>query len=363
MIEFLVLGLSAAITFVLLKSRYNYAALEQLEAEQDAAAPDLTVVIPARNEAHQIARAVRSFAGFRVIVVDDHSSDGTAESAREAGAEVLAAPPLPKNAKGKPNACAAAARTVTSKWILFVDADTWFERGFVESLAAYAERHSLDAVTAFLRQHTETFAEKALLPYAFALYFTGVSANNIHRAGTRECLANGQCLLFKRSAYERIGGHSSVIESVIEDVALAQRAKKMGVTLRVIRAERLGHVRMYDGARSIWRGFEKNSFRFLLINPWSGLQVVVSSMLITSWLPVLVLAYRDLPEVQGRWELFFLSPAGILFLLPFVLLLPWYGASRALFAPVGIYLFQLIALNGMLVTLTGRKSIWKERHV
>ena len=185
-----------------------------------------------------------------------------AAAAAKAGAHVIQAPTLPEGAKGKPNACAAGAREGKSKWILFVDADTWFDPSFAPSLVSYAEHHDLEVVTAFLRQHTETLAERALLPYAVALYFTGVSAKNVNSLNSRECLANGQCLLFKRSAYQRIGGHQSVLRSVIEDVALAQRAKESGLKLRVIRAENLGHVRMYEGVRSIWRCFEKNSFRF-----------------------------------------------------------------------------------------------------
>jgi chlorobactene glucosyltransferase len=175
-------------------------------------------------------------------------------------------------------------------------------------------------------------------------------------------LANGQCILFERSAYEAIGGHEAVLASAIEDVALAQLAKRNELRLRVIRAERLGHVRMYDGLAAIWRGFEKNSFRFLLINPWSGMQVVLASILLTSWAPALFLAYLDLPATRG-WPLLLLqTPAVFLLLMPFLLLAPWYRASFVL-APAGVYLFQLIALNGMLMTLSGRASLWKGRRV
>ena len=77
MIEFLVIGLSSVIAFVLLKSRYNYQSLDQLKLAEHAEPLNLTVVIPARNEAHQIARAVESFPGLPVIVIDDDSSDDT----------------------------------------------------------------------------------------------------------------------------------------------------------------------------------------------------------------------------------------------------------------------------------------------
>jgi hypothetical protein len=362
MSEFHVIGLAAGIILMLWKSRLNYLSLPSLPLSAAERPLDLTVIIPARNEAHQIARAIKSFAGLPVIVVDDASRDETADAARAAGAQVLPAPALPPGHEGKPNACAEAARQATTKWLLFVDADTWFDPPFTASIVAYAEATGVPFVTAFLEQRCETLAEKALLPYAFALYFTGVSARAVNSPKSRQALANGQCILFERAVYESIGGHGAVVESVIEDVALARHAKQKGVPVRVMRAEHLGHVRMYDGFVAIWRGFQKNSFRFLLINPWSGLQVIVASILLTSWLPVLVLGLADYPKLSGAM-LLAPTPVTILFLAPLLSLLPWYRGWRVVLAPFAIYGFQLIALNGMFATLTRRATLWKGRNV
>ncbi len=362
MIEFLVIGLAAAIMLILWKSRLNYIFLPSLPFRANLQTPDLTVIIPARNEGHQVARAIASFPNLPVIVVDDASSDNTSEVARQAGAQVISAPPLSPKHKGKPNACAEGARHAVTKWILFVDSDTWFEPGFAALLVAYAEAERLPFVSAFLQQVCESFAEKTLLPYAFALYFTGVSARAVNSPKSREALANGQCMLFERAVYDSIGGHSAVADSVIEDVALARHAKQLGVPMRVVRAERFGQVRMYDSFTAIWRGFQKNSFRFLVINPWSGLQVILASILLTSWLPVLILGLSDYPKLSLAL-LLAPTPLTILFLSPLLSLLPWYRGRRVLLAPLAIYLFQLIALNGMLTTLTRRPTIWKKRHV
>jgi hypothetical protein len=154
-----------------------------------------------------------------------------------------------------------------------------------------------------------------------------------------------------------MGGHTAVIESVIEDVAMAQQAKKNNLKLRVMRAEHLGHVRMYDSAGAIWRGFQKNSFRFLQVNPMGGLQVVFSSILLTSWAPLLLLGLRDSVMLLPA------PPVWLLFVIPFLMLFPWYAGWRVLLAPCAIYFFQLIALNGMVSTLTRRKTDWKGRGV
>lgn len=362
MIEFLVLGLAFAIVLVLWKSRMNYLALGSLLAAPPGETPDVTIVIPARDEEHQIARVVASFSKLRVIVVDDASTDSTAEVARQSGAEVIDAPSLRAGAKGKPNACAAGASLVTSKWILFVDADTWFAPAFATSIVAYGEANGAQMVSAFLKQHCKTLAEKAILPYAFALYFTGVNARSVNSAQSKEALANGQCILFERVAYEAIGGHNSVLDSVIEDVALARVAKSRGLNVKVIRAEKLGAVRMYDSFAAMWRGFQKNSFRFLLVNPWSGVQVILASILLTSWLPVMAMGFTDYPNFSFS-VLLAPTPLTLLFFAPFLSLLPWYRSWSIILAPFGIYLFQLIALNGMFATLFRKKTSWKKRDV
>jgi cellulose synthase/poly-beta-1,6-N-acetylglucosamine synthase-like glycosyltransferase len=348
----LAIFVTAAMAFFLGKSRRNYLLLPDLPLVSGAA--DVTVIIPARNEERVIARAVASFPGQRVIVVDDASEDRTSEEAAKAGAEVIPAPPLAPGVLGKPNACRAGAAMAGSKWLLFADADTWYVPGFAASIAAYAEREALDAATAFLRQETVSAAEGIILPYAFALYFCGVNARSVNSPDARESLANGQCLLVRREAYERIGTHAAVAGSVIEDAAFARLVKSRGLRLRVLRAERLGAVRMYDGFPAIRRGFEKNSFRFLGANPLTGAQVILASVILTSWLPVLMLL-----AAAGH-----LPAAAAFALVPPVLLAPWYGsAARALGAPLAIYLFQFIALSAMVRTIAGVKTLWKGRYV
>jgi chlorobactene glucosyltransferase len=297
---------------------------------------------------------VRCFPGQSVIVVDDASTDGTAQIALDAGARVISAPPLPPKAAGKPNACLAGARAARTKWLLFVDADTRFSPDFAGSIVAYAEQHDLTLCSAFLHQTCLTWAERAVLPYAFALYFTGVRASAVNSPDSSEALANGQAMLFRRDAYEQIGGHAVVLDSIVEDVALAAAVKRARLRNRVVRAEHLGSVRMYESLTDLWRGFEKNSFRFLTLNPRTGVQVVLASVLMTSYLPLLA----ALVSTQSWWM------AAAATLAPVFLLRSWYGSTlRAVWSPLAIYLFQAIAITAMLGPLVGRKTMWKERPV
>lgn len=347
----------AGTLFFLLKSRRNYLLLPQLlpaEGIKPGYVPDVTVIIPARNEEHNIGRCVRSLEHPEVLVVDDHSSDDTAKVAEEAGAAVMKAPPLRPGLLGKPSACAAGAAIVDTRWLLFVDADTSFEPGFLPAIVQHAERNGLDLVSCFLWQDTPTLIEKIIMPYAFALYFCGVDGIAVSSAQSVECLANGQCLMMRREAYEFIGGHMTVATSVIEDVALARVAKRHRMKAAILRAENFGRVRMYESFGAIWRGFEKNSFRFLMVNPQTGAQVVAASIFLTAWLPLVWYLTKS--------NLFF--AASVVAVTPSILLAPWYSTFIGMLcAPLGIYLFQLIALNAMVSTSLGKKVLWKARKV
>ncbi|MBL8179503.1 MAG: glycosyltransferase [Bryobacterales bacterium] len=346
--------ITMGIAIFLFKARRNYLKLPELAVSNDTAPQDVTVIIPARNEEKRIAKCVKSFAGTRVIVVDDGSTDRTAELARAAGAEVLEAPPLLPGVKGKPNALWAGAQLAETTYILFVDADTTFTSKFLASAIKHAENRQLVLASAFLKQKYGSFAERMLMPYAFALYFCGVNARNVQDFLSPETLANGQCMLFLRTAYEFFGGHKSVHTSVIEDVAIAQKVKRHRMPLEILRAEHMGSVRMYESLGEIWRGFQKNSFRFLRENKKTGIQVMLASILLTSILPATgwLVWEQQAPFAIPMW------------VVPALLLRPWYGGiGKALLCYPAIYIFQCIALHGMFTSIFGLKAEWKGRQV
>jgi chlorobactene glucosyltransferase len=340
------------------RSRRQYLLLPEIPAAAEAreSSRRVTVIVPARNEEAVIARCVRSLAGqaARVLVVDDHSSDRTAEEARAAGTAVIPAPPLPAGWLGKPHACWTGARQAETEWLLFVDADTWYEPGFVSSLVAFAESRRLDALSVFPRQVCVRWYEAALVEYGLGLYFAGVDAARLNDPASPEALANGQCILVRREAYFRAGGHQAVASSVTEDVAMAVLFKERGLMLAMGRAETLARVRMYDSFLTLWRGFQKNSFRVLFHNPRAGVWIVLATLVMTSWLPAAaLLAWSGLPAAA------LLPP-----LAAVAAWKPWYGSwPRALWAPLAIYLFQGIVTSAMAASLSGKGSLWKGRRV
>jgi len=337
-------GVGVVMAAFLILARRHYLAMPKLApVRKSDGAPDCMVIIPARNEAAEIAGAVRSFPHDTVIVVDDQSSDGTAEIAREAGAGVLKAPE-PKGAMGKANACAAGARVLTSKWILFTDADTRFEPGFLDAAVACAEANGLAFVSVYLRPEGDSWGARMALPLAVALYFCGVSPRADAQAGF-----NGQCVLVRRSAYEFVGGHSAVLTGRIEDVKLAALAERHRLTLATLRGPELGRVRF----RGLWRTIERSGARFMLLNPWIGLTSLSAALSLALWAPAAAWLWMDGERIA----------AGAFAILPMALAWSWYRSWRAVAAPVAIYFLLPMIVNGFLAALTGRRVEWKGRTI
>src|SRR6185369_5853259 len=232
----LALALGLLLAVLVWRSLRNYRGLPELPA--GATRPvDCMVVIPARNEEGNIGAAVRSLPTDSVIVVDDFSIDKTAEEARAAGAGVLPAPQPIAGAVGKSNACMEGARVLTSRWILFADADTQFKPGAVDAMVGAAEASKIAFLSVYLKPEFKTLAESAIAPYGVALYFCGINP----RVDPASAF-NGQCVLVKRDAYEFVGGHKAVLGYICEDVKMAALAQRHRLKFATARAPQLGSV-------------------------------------------------------------------------------------------------------------------------
>ena len=337
----------AVVTSVLfLRARRRYLALPLLPVVKEGEhPPDCMVVIPARNEEGVVGAAVKSLPPDSVIVVDDHSSDATAEEAREAGAGVLQAPPLVSGASGKASACMAGARILESRWILFADADTRYEKGFLESSVEYAESRGLSLLSVYLTPRARSLAERMIGPYSEALFFSGASPQQDPAA-----MFNGQCILTRRDAYEFLGGHAAVWKYLAEDVNLALLAQRHRIGFATIRAGRMGRVRNHGGWKSVWRGMERNTFRVMQVNPSTGLAMLVTALCTALWLPLAAWLWMAGHRV---------APA-VLVLLLLAQLAPWYR-SRALLAPFAVYAALPMLLYSLIGALADRPIEWKGR--
>ena len=232
----------------------------------------VSVIVPARNEARNIGRCVRSILSTRyepleVIVVDDHSTDGTADIARATAAgdarfRLLENPPLPNGWFGKQWACATGAGTASGALLLFTDADTMHEPDLLPRAMNLLVREGSDLLSVVGRQEMRSFWERLLQPQVFWLlvvrYGSTESVSNARRP--EDVIANGQYLLIRREAYDSAGGHASVRDKVAEDLALAQRFVRLGRRVRLVRAEEQLSTHMYGSLSELIEGWGKNVF-------------------------------------------------------------------------------------------------------
>jgi glycosyltransferase involved in cell wall biosynthesis len=231
---------------------------------------ELTVIVPARNEEDCLGDCLQSLVSqsenifelgkdWDLIVVDDHSTDRTAEIARGfAGVTVMEANKLEPGWTGKNNAIWTAARRARGRWLLFTDADTIHEPGGLRHAMHEAERHKVGMLSYSPRQIVEGFVQRSLMPLVFCELALAYPPAKVSNPAERIAAANGQFLLVEREAYRTLGGHASVAGKVLEDVELAVLAKRRRVGLRFRYADDIVSARMYRTTAAMAEGWSKN---------------------------------------------------------------------------------------------------------
>lgn len=232
--------------------------------------PMVSVLVPARDEAATIAACLESLAGqdypaFEVIALDDQSSDGTgalldALAARHPDVTALhgdEAPPAGWN--GKSFACQRLADRARGEWLLFTDADTLHAPHSLAQGVALAAGLRVDLLSAFPRQSTESWSERALVSFIMDfLPLVGADLGALWRGEGGRTVANGQYLLVRADAYRAVGGHRAIAPALVDDFALMQRFRSPGRRVALVDGTSMLRCRMYHGAREVGDGFAKN---------------------------------------------------------------------------------------------------------
>lgn len=342
--------------------------------------PRVSVVIPARNESRNIARCVRSvltsdYPDLEVIVVDDHSTDGTGNIARTIASEdprltVISNPDLPGGWFGKQWACENGARASSGEIILFADADTTHSRDLVTRSVNAMLRRGADLFSVVGKQELGTFWERVVQPIVFTIMsvrYGGTESVTRSRFVSSK-IANGQCLLVRRSTYEELGGHGLVRSHVADDMMMAQRYFARGKT--VVLEEGLDQLstRMYTSLRELIHGWGKNVFaggRDSVPFGWAG-RLAFPFLLLSApmwcFLPALILAataFASVPQPLVVWAA--ITQAS---LLAWWILVYWRireSLIYALLSPIGglvlFYIFARAVARGERVAWKGREYV------
>src|SRR2546426_919083 len=236
--------------------------------EPSTSGPLVSVIIPARNEARNVERCVRSllattYSPIQVIVVDDRSTDGTASIvAQAAGTSVLLVRGVepPVGWFGKQWAIMQGYRVAKGDLLLFADADTRHEPELLPRAVRGLHDERVDLFTVLPRQEMLTFWERLIQPHVFvALESRFAYLASVNRTRTYwNAIANGQFILTTRAAYEAVGTHEAVKHSVADDVMLAQNYVRAGKDIFIAQAREFMTTRMYGSLHEILAGWTKN---------------------------------------------------------------------------------------------------------
>ncbi|MBE9101249.1 glycosyltransferase [filamentous cyanobacterium LEGE 07170] len=287
--------------------------------------PPVAIIVPAYNEADNIAtcleailESARFYPGSTSIwMVDDQSTDSTwtiAQTVQNSLTETD--PPLHLVAGqdrpsdeiwvGKNWACAQAIDQQTaadhdSTYLLFVDADVRLEPEAIAAAIAQADTEAIDLLTCCPAIQCGCLAEWLVQPIIFTVILIGFDIRAVNDSKSESAFAAGPFMLFRRTAYDKIGGHRAVASEVVEDVELARRIKGAGLQLQFLAGASLISVRMYRSWADLWEGWTKNIYAGAQRNLFGTLSLAVMVLLLCT-LPWLLLGGLGIKALLLDWD-------------------------------------------------------------
>ncbi|MCE9574729.1 MAG: glycosyltransferase [Deltaproteobacteria bacterium] len=331
--------------------------------------PRVSIIVPARNEEDNLPALLASLkaldpAPHEIIIVDDHSTDATGAIARAAGVRVTTPEPLPPGWMGKPWACKHGASVATGDLLLFTDADTVHAPGSLARAVATLEAEQADLVSAVPSHLAVRPWERAQGAYQLMLLVAcRAGADTSGDTGARR-FAIGQYLMFRREAYDRIGGHDGARDRVAEDLELARMITARGGRYALAVAPDLVAVRMYpEGPRSFVRGWRR-SFRDGMESAGKG--GVAEMIAVVGWLCGVPLAALGSAIVGPLWltlawlGVALATGAEVARRQRLVGRLPWWGAFAY---PVAAAAFVFISVAAAIDHARRKPIHWRGRAI
>ena len=341
----------------------------------DAPAPRVHAVVPARNESDVLAQTLPSLlaqqypGSFAVTLVDDHSEDGTAETARaldtQSRLRVVTADSLPPGWKGKMWALACGIRAVreageTPDYWLFTDADIHHDHDTVLRSVSRAVSERRDLVSYMVRLRASSPWERLLIP-AFVFFFQKLypfAWSNDERRTT--AAAAGGCVTISEAALRRIGGIETLRDALIDDCTLAAHVKRSGGRIWLGLTERIESLRGYETLESIWAMVARSAFT-QLDRSWVNLAGTVAGMLVLYVVPPAAAAIGAVK--RDVFLAAFGSTAWLLMTLAYTPTLRLYRrpAFTGVTLPLSAALYTAMTIDSARRSITGGHGAWKGR--
>lgn len=352
---------------VLLAPWRSWSIRERLEGDAELPPPDpslLTVLIPARNEARRLGTTLTALrthlADVPALVVDDQSSDGTAEAAlgaRLPNLRVINGQPMPEGWTGKLWALEQGLAEINTPLVLLLDADIEIAAGIVPRMIEEKQRLEVTLLSLMATLRGHGFWEKLLLP-AFVYFFKLLYPFRLANSSSRLVAASaGGCVLADTDTLRSIGGFASIRTELIDDCALARRVKDSGGRTWLGLSRSVTSHRRYNGIKGIWQMVARTAYTQLRYSPLL-LALCVALLAAAFWLPV---AGLFAPVAAARW---FALAAIITMVLAYLPMLHFYRLSPlwALLLPLTGTLYLAMTLDSARRYYQGRRSSWRGRE-
>lgn len=273
-------------------------------ATEPAIYPSVDIIVPARNEAEALPLSLpallgQNYAGaWRIILVDDHSTDGTSAIATKVAASsghgdrltVIPAPDLPDGWSGKVAAMQAGVTHSQAELILFTDADIVHAPHSLRDLVAITQAEKLDLVSRMVLLNCTSFAEKLLIPafvFFFAMLYPFRRANN---PASRVAAAAGGTMLIRRGILDKIGGLTRIKSALIDDCSLARAVKDGGGRIQLTLTRDITSLRPYPHIVDVWQMVARTAYTQLRFSPLLLLGTMLGMILLYLVPPYLFLA-------------------------------------------------------------------------
>jgi chlorobactene glucosyltransferase len=337
-------------------------------------APLISILIPARNEEANIGACLESlrrqdYPNFEILVLDDSSTDGTADilariTAEDSRVRVLQGKPLPQGWAGKPFACHQLAQEARGSWLLFTDADTVHAPSMLRTVlgAAIVSRAAL--ISGFPYQRNNSILQKTIMPILFYfMLFCLLPFWWLQRSrGTMPSVAIGQFLFFSANEYRNIGGHEAVKSRILEDVWLGREVSRHHYKQLTLDLSSLVSCQMYREFGTMWQGITRWFYMAASLSVVS-LVAMIFVVLMLFLAPFLWLVYGLLlAQPAFGWEVLVTLQVAIVFLARFLAGRRFsQPKTSVILHPIGMAFLILVCFYASYQYLTGAGVKWKGR--
>jgi chlorobactene glucosyltransferase len=333
--------------------------------------PFVSVCVPARNEERDIEACVTSllaqdYPQFEVIVVDDNSTDRTPDiieslQGRYPKLVAIQGAALPSDWYGKPFALHQAAQKALGELLLFTDADPVFKPFALTTAVHLMQKHRLDMVSLLPGAEFGSFWERTVQPVIFAFIAALTRFKKVNDPESSDAMGVGAFIMLRREMYDRVGGHETLKQAIIEDIGMARLVKQSGAKIMIADAQKIYSIRMYHSFREIWIGWRKNVFLAMKKSIFKTFYYIlcVLGFMVTPWLMAGVHLWMG---SALEWQAMALAGLGLVLITTLTLCHELNLEKRyALLFPLGALVMAAIMINSMIQVLCRGQAEWRGR--